>query len=162
MKKSSTTGSGGSHFQSEGGVYKVIKLKTNELILTELASELSDFSFMPTIELINPMSIVQISKAVKDGKVQEEEMALKPFLSLTNSTRFPLSTDTIITMGNMKPATVTFYKAYAEGVQRIYEEEARDEAIFDLLRSIAPDRPLLFIHHETPMVTEIQPLDGDK
>lgn len=154
MKKSSTTGSGGSHYQGSEGVYKVMKLKTGETVLCELAEELKDFSFMPTIDLVNPVLIQYAQMQIQNGAVTGENIIIKPFLSLSSSTVYPISTDVIITMGNMKNPVLKSYLKYTKGMAEQRKEEEADEAIIDLLQSVTPDRPVLIIEHETPMIVE--------
>jgi hypothetical protein len=154
MKKSSTTGSGG-YSSNEGTVYKVIKLKTGEIILCELSKADEDFTFRPIIDLIHPVVMQVNSMQVSAlGSVNSEELTIKPFLSLSNSVTYPMSSDVIITMGDMKPKARNLYLRYIKQMEKQAEADERDDAILNLLEEINPGSPVLFIVHETPYIVE--------
>lgn len=162
MKKSSAIGSGGSpyrgsgwlHSFSDGGVYKVLRLKTGDTVLCEMEKDITDFSYNPTIELINPINIITLKSHLQGFGINHEEITIRPFLTLSDSETFPISTEVILTMGNMKASARKTYLKYIEQVMKQREIDAMDDAIVDLLESINPDRPLLFIEHETAMIVE--------
>ncbi len=138
MAKSSTTGSGGSHFQASGDVLKVVKLKTGEIILCSFDEEVQDFSYAPTINLINPIIILTLKAELENGAMTNESLAIKPFLSLSDSTVFPISTDVIITMGNMKAEARRIYLDYVQNIQHHQLLQQDEIKVLDLLRSVSP------------------------
>ena len=159
IKKSSSTGLGGSHSQFGEGVYKVLKLKTGDSVLCMFDDDIQDFSYNPTIELINPILIMTTQMMSKDQQVVQENYVLKPFLSLSNSVRYPISTDVILTLGDMKPQAKKLYLEYVKSTTTDQENAEKEHAIVDLLKELNPGRPLLFIEHETAMIVE--PTDED-
>lgn len=146
MKKNSTTGLGGSLYQGKE-VLKVLRLKTGETILCELDDEPQDFAYNPTIDLIHPISIITVNYNTQNNQVHGENLMIKPFLMLSDSTRYPISTDVILTMGDMKAGAKRLYKNYLHETLVQRQQDKLDHTITDLLAELNNGR-LMIIEHD--------------
>jgi hypothetical protein len=147
--KSSTTGLGGSHFQAEP-FYKVLKLKTGDFVLCQFDEEVKDFSYAPTINLKFPLNVVNVRVQVEGSAITNETVALKPFMSLSDSEEYPISTDVIVTMGDMKRDAKELYIQFVERMKQHRIEDDIEQKVLALLRSTVGEGKLTIIEEPTP------------
>lgn len=141
MKKSSVIESGRSNFSDDPERFKIIRLKTGDTVLAELDEGLVDFGYNPTVELINPVCVqtANIQANPTNGHVSSELFVWRPFLPFTKSTRLPIASDIILTMGTMDHVAYKSYTLYIREMEERREVARCEQAVIDVMQGALED-----------------------
>ena len=149
MKSPSDISSSPSPFRNEEEVfYKVVRLKTGEAILCSMNDDVRSAVQVPFLVLMNPVMATSTKQITKNDDIVGELFMMRPWIGLSDSKEFTLTTDIVLTIGNLKPAAQKQYIAYLDETlkaekhfkkleeehKKKVDEEKRDIAIYELLK----------------------------
>lgn len=124
------------------GYFKVVRLKTGEMILCAMENDISSIVSITHLTLIEPVQIVQMRETTRNNEVVGESFAMRPWIGMSDSDEFVITTDIVLTIGNQKHEIKKQYLQYvtstAQTKKKIRERLERDEAIEQLLRDVTP------------------------
>jgi len=130
---------------NEGTYYKIVKLKTGESILCTMNHDVRSPGAETHISMSTPVQVVPHQETRRGGQIIGESFILRPWIGLSDSEEFTISTDIILTIGNLKNEVKQQYISYveqtAETVKRQEEhkeQQEREEAVENFLREITP------------------------
>jgi hypothetical protein len=125
---------------TEDNFYKIIRLKTGESILCNMERDLRSTAAETHVQLNVPVQVVPMRETRKGNHVIGESFMLRPWMGLSDGEEFIISSDMILTIGDMKKEVrkqyVTYITQAKETRQRILEQEERSEAADELLREV--------------------------
>jgi hypothetical protein len=138
-----------------GTYYKIVKLKTGETILCTMNYDISSFASETHLQLHIPVQVIPHQETRHNGQVIGESFILRPWIGLSDSEEFTISTDIVLTIGNLKKDAQQQYINYVEHTvetqKRLREQQNREEALENFLREINPGE-LYFI--DDPLTPE--------
>jgi hypothetical protein len=121
--------------------FKVLKLKTGETILCTLDRDLKHVANEAFLYLNEPVQVVPYQETRKNGQILGESFILRPWVGLSDSDEFVISTDIVLTIGKLKKEVREQYVSYISQAQetkrRIQDREERSEAADQLLRELS-------------------------
>jgi len=119
------------------GYYKIVKLKTGENILCSMDRDIKSPASETHLHLTIPVQVVPMKEMRKGNHVVGESFMLRPWMGLSNGEEFTISTDVVLTIGDLKKEVKQQYVNYIsqarETRQRIEDQEAAEE----LLREVS-------------------------
>lgn len=119
------------------GYYKIVKLKTGENILCSMDRDVKSPASETHLQLNIPVQVVPMKEMRKGNHVVGESFMLRPWMGLSDGEEFIISTDIVLTIGNLKKEVKQQYVNYIsqarETRQRIEDQEAAEE----LLREVS-------------------------
>jgi len=122
--------------------FKIIKLKTGEMILCAMASDVKSVATETHLSIIEPVQIIPQQQQRHKGQVIGETFILRPWIGMSDSDEFVISTDIVLTIGDLKRDVRQQYVNYITQTvatkKRVREEEAREEAVMKLLTDVTP------------------------
>lgn len=122
--------------------YKIVKLKTGEIIVCSMANDINSFAKENFLELIEPVQVIPQRETRKGNSIVGESFLLKPWIGLSDSEEFIVNTDIILTIGNLKKEVKQQYVDYvnqtAQLRKKIKDYEEREEAVTKLLQDVTP------------------------
>jgi hypothetical protein len=124
----------------EDGYFKIVKLKTGENILCNMERDVKSAAAETHLHLNIPVQVVPMQETRKGNHVIGESFMLRPWMGLSDGEEFTISTDVVLTIGDMKREVrkqyVTYVTQAKESRQKFLEHEERSEAANDLLREV--------------------------
>lgn len=156
MGKTSNTESSPSPFRGEDGdYYKVIKLKTGESILCSMAKNVTSISSEIHLTMVLPVQAILAKQMTKEDNVVGEMFVLRPWIGLSSSQEFVISTDIVLTIGDLRPAVKNQYLDYLRETQKaeriLQKEEQENEinnAIYRLLSEVNPGKKIQILRDD--------------
>jgi hypothetical protein len=122
--------------------FKIIKLKTGELILCAMASDVKSVAGESHICLIEPVQIIPQQQQRHKGQVIGETFILRPWIGMSDSDEFIISTDIVLTIGDLKRDVRQQYVNYITQTiatkKRVRDQHDREEAVMQLLMDVTP------------------------
>lgn len=122
--------------------FKLVKLKTGETILCTMEKDIKSAAAESHISMTTPVQVIPHKETRKGGQVIGESFILRPWIGLSDSDEFVVSTDVILTIGNVKKEIKKQYIAYVdqtvEARKIVLEREECEEAAEALLRDVTP------------------------
>jgi len=126
----------------EDGYFKIVKLKTGENILCNMERDVKSTAAETHLHLTIPVQVVPMKETRKGNHVIGESFMLRPWMGLSDGEEFTISTDVVLTIGDMKREVKKQYVTYVtqakESRQKFLEQEERSDAVNDLLREVKP------------------------
>lgn len=127
---------------NEGTYYKIVKLKTGETILCTMNHDVRSLAAETHLQLNIPVQVIPHQETRRGGQVIGESFILRPWIGLSDSEEFTISTDIVLTIGSLKKEVRQQYVNYVEHTietqKRQEEQQERAEAAENLLREITP------------------------
>jgi len=124
----------------EDGYFKIVKLKTGENILCNMERDVKSTAAETHLHLTIPVQVVPMKETRKGNHVIGESFMLRPWMGLSDGEEFTISTDVVLTIGDMKREVKKQYVTYVtqakESRQKFLEQEERSDAVNDLLREV--------------------------
>ena len=121
--------------------YKVLKLKTGETILCKLDRDLKNVKDESFLFLNEPVLVVPYQETRKNGQILGESFILRPWIGLSDSDEFVISTDIVLTIGKLKKEVRDQYVSYItqihETKMKMLDRQEREEAAENLLRELS-------------------------
>lgn len=127
-----------SPFKNNEMFYYVLQLKTGDTILCQFSEKIDDFAFSPTMILHSPLKVISVQTHLEGSLVSSEQVALKPFLAMSDSEDYPISTDIIVTMGKMKREVRELYLHFVERIKKRQVEDEIEQKVIELLQDSVP------------------------
>jgi hypothetical protein len=91
-----------------------------------------------------PVQVIPHHETTRNGHVISENFILRPWIGLSDSEEFTISTDIVLTIGNLKKQVRQQYVNYVEHTietqKRQEEQLEREEAAENFLREITPGK----------------------
>jgi hypothetical protein len=127
---------------NEGTYYKIVKLKTGETILCTMNHDVRSLASETHLQMNVPVQVIPHQETRRNGQVIGESFVLRPWIGLSDSDEFTISTDIVLTIGSLKKEVRQQYVNYIEHTietqKRQEEQIEREEAAENLLREITP------------------------
>jgi len=124
----------------EDGYFKIVKLKTGENILCNMERDVKSTAAETHLHLSIPVQVVPMKETRKGNHVIGESFMRRPWMGLSDGEEFTISTDVVLTIGDMKREVKKQYVTYVtqakESRQKFLEQEERSDAANDLLREV--------------------------
>ena len=125
---------------NEGTYYKIVKLKTGETILCTMNHDVRSLASETHLQMNVPVQVIPHQETRRNGQVIGESFVLRPWIGLSDSDEFTISTDIVLTIGSLKKEVRQQYVNYIEHTietqKRQEEQIEREEAAENLLREI--------------------------
>lgn len=122
--------------------FKLVKLKTGETLLCTMEHDVKSAAAETHLSLTTPVQVIPHKETRKNGQVIGESFILRPWMGLSDSEEFTISTDVVLTLGAMKKEIKKQYIAYVdqtnEARKQVLEREECEEAAEALLRDVTP------------------------
>lgn len=122
--------------------YKVVRLKTGESILCSMERDIKSPASETYLQLNVPVQVVPMRETRKGNQIIGESFILRPWMGLSDGDEFVISTDVVLTIGDLKKEVKQQYINYIsqakETRRKMLEREERSEAADELLREITP------------------------
>jgi hypothetical protein len=127
---------------NEGTYYKIVKLKTGEIILCTMVHDVRSLAAETHLKMNIPVQVIPHQETRRGGQVIGESFILRPWIGLSDSEEFTISTDIVLTIGSLKREVRQQYINYVEQTvetqRRQEEQQEREEAVEKFLREITP------------------------
>lgn len=121
--------------------FKVVRLKTGESILCSMSNNVKSLVGETHLSLTMPVQVIQQNETHRQGKVLGESFFLRPWIGLSDSEDFVISTDIILTIGDLRLEVKNHYISYIEQTletqKRTRDAIERSDAADKLLREAA-------------------------
>lgn len=122
------------------GYYKVVRLKTGESILCSMDRDIKSPASETHLQLNVPVQVVPMKEMRKGNHVIGESFMLRPWMGLSDGEEFTISTDVVLTIGDLKKEVKQQYVNYIsqakETRKKILDQEERSEAADELIREM--------------------------
>lgn len=142
MRKDSAINSSMYHFMNNDDFYKIVKLKTGEIILCAMPHDVKSVAGETHLCLIEPVQVIPHHQTRKTGKIVGESFFLRPWMGMSDNDEFVISTDIVLTIGDLKKEVKTQYVNYITQVietkRKKKQRDMDEEAIFKLLTEVTP------------------------
>jgi hypothetical protein len=96
------------------------------------------------LQLNIPVQVIPHQETRRGGQVIGESFILRPWIGLSDSEEFTISTDIVLTIGSLKKEVCQQYINYVEQTietqRRQEEQQEREEALENFLREITPGK----------------------
>ena len=120
--------------------YKVVRLKTGENILCSMERDIKSPASETHLQLNVPVQVVPMKEMRKGNHVVGESFMLRPWMGLSDGEEFTISSDVVLTIGDLKKEVKQQYVNYIsqakETRKKILDQEERSEAADELLREV--------------------------
>jgi hypothetical protein len=120
--------------------YKVVRLKTGENILCSMERDIKSPASETHLQLNVPVQVVPMKEMRKGNHVVGESFMLRPWMGLSDGEEFTISTDVVLTIGDLKKEVKQQYVNYIsqakETRKKILDQEERSDAADELLREV--------------------------
>lgn len=121
--------------------FKVVRLKTGESILCSMSNNVKSLIGETHLSLTMPVQVIQQNETHRQGQVLGESFFLRPWIGLSDSEDFVISTDIILTIGDLRLEVKNHYISYIEQTmetqKRTRDAIERSDAADNLLREAA-------------------------
>ena len=112
------------------------------MILCAMASDVKSVAGESHICLIEPVQIIPQQQQRHKGQVIGETFILRPWIGMSDSDEFIISTDIVLTIGDLKRDVRQQYVNYITQTiatkKRIRDQHDREEAVMQLLMDVTP------------------------
>lgn len=122
----------------ENGYYKIVRLKTGENILCTMDRDLKTPAAETHIQMNVPVQVVPHKETRRGNQIIGESFILRPWMGLSDSEEFYVSTDIILTIGDLKRDVKQQYINYVTQAQETKQRVEDSYAAEMLLREITP------------------------
>lgn len=122
----------------ENGYYKIVRLKTGESILCTMDRDVKTVAAETHIQMNVPVQVIPHKETRKGNQVIGESFILRPWIGLSDSEEFYVSTDIILTIGDLKRDVKQQYINYVTQAQETKQRIADSYAAEMLLREVTP------------------------
>jgi hypothetical protein len=119
------------------GYYKVVKLKTGENILCSMDRDIKSPASETHLHLNIPVQVVPMKEMRKGNHVVGESFMLRPWMGLSDGEEFTISTDIVLTIGDLKKEVKQQYVNYISQARETRQRIEDQEAAEDLLREVS-------------------------
>ena len=120
--------------------YKVVRLKTGENILWSMERDIKSPASETHLQMNVPVQVVPMKEMRKGNHVVGESFMLRPWMGLSDGEEFTISTDVVLTIGDLKKEVKQQYVNYIsqakETRKKILDQEERSDAADELLREV--------------------------
>jgi len=124
----------------QDGYFKIVRLKTGENILCSMDRDIKSPASETHLQLNIPVQVVPMKEMRKGNHVVGESFMLRPWMGLSDGEEFTISTDVVLTIGDLKKEVKQQYVNYIsqakETRKKILDQEERSEAADELLREM--------------------------
>lgn len=131
--------------------YKVVRLKTGDVILCTIESDIAMTPSMTLLQIGSPLQVITVQDSRKGNSIMGESFILRPWMGMSDNSEFTINTDLVVTMGDMKPDIKQHYINYIEhsldAAQQIFDAQERSNAADQLIRDVSGG-DLNIIHEE--------------
>lgn len=121
--------------------FKVVRLKTGESILCSMSNNVKSLIGETHLSLTMPVQVIHQNETQRQGQVLGESFFLRPWIGLSDSEDFVISTDIILTIGDLRLEVKNHYINYVEQTietqKRTRDAIERSNAADTLLREAA-------------------------
>lgn len=121
--------------------FKVVRLKTGESILCSMSNNVKSLIGETHLSLTMPVQVIHQNETQRKGQVLGESFFLRPWIGLSDSEDFVISTDIILTIGDLRLEVKNHYINYVEQTietqKRTRDAIERSDAADNLLREAA-------------------------
>lgn len=143
MAKTFPTESSPSPFNSEEGqFFKVVKLKTGESLLCSMPKNITSVASEMFLTMVHPVQCILTRQMTKNDDVVAEMFILRPWLGVSDSEEFDVTTDIVLTVGNMRPIVKRQYLQYLREfakAQKMIQTEAETEEMENAIHRVLTD-----------------------
>lgn len=119
--------------------YRTYRLRTGEILLCTVAKYKEDFNTTNFTTIYNPIAIQLFGN---------DRMNMANWMPMSEGDEYKLSTDMILSWGGMRGVIREQYDSFVKQIKTAREEEERDEALVEFLKSVTPGRPIYEIADE--------------
>lgn len=121
--------------------FKILKLKTGEQILCSMSNDVKSAASETHLRLTMPVQVVPQNETRKANQIVGESFFLRPWIGLSDSEEFVISTDIIVTIGDVKREVKEHYINYVEHAietnKRIRDKQETSDAVDQLIRDVS-------------------------
>lgn len=123
---------------STGTYYKIVRLKTGESILCSMNHDVKSLATETHIHLNTPVQVVPHQETRRGNHVLGESFMLRPWMGLSDSDEFTISTDIVLTIGSLKKEVREQYINYVHHANETRQRIEDSETAYEFLREITP------------------------
>lgn len=123
---------------STGTYYKVVRLKTGESILCSMNNDVKSLVSESHLQLNTPVQVVPHQETRRGNHVLGETFILRPWMGLSDGEEFIISTDIVLTIGNLKKEVREQYINYVNHANETRQRIEDSETVYEFLRDITP------------------------
>lgn len=120
----------------DGEYYKVVRLKTGESILCSMDNDVKSLAAENYLHLQTPVQVLPHQESRRGNQVVGESYLLRPWIGLSDSDKFVISTDMVLTIGDLKKEVKEQYLNYlhhtAETRRKIEEQDAINQLLLEV------------------------------
>jgi len=132
----------------ENSFCKIVKLKTGEFILCAMDRDVKSLASETHIGLIEPVQVVGQQEKRQGNMIVGETYLLRPWIGLSDTEEFTVSTDIILTIGDQKNEVREQYINYIEHTHETKQRQADRRAIHSLLEELSPSGNVYIINED--------------
>lgn len=121
--------------------FKIVRLKTGESILCSMSNNVKSLIGETHLSLTMPVQVIHQSESQQKGQVLGESFFLRPWIGLSDSEDFVISTDIILTIGDLRREVKNHYVSYIEQTmetqKKVKDAYERSDAADNLLKEVS-------------------------
>lgn len=133
---------------SNDGYYKVVKLKTGESILCTMTNDVKSLSQENYLRLQTPIQVLPQQESRRGNQVVGESYLLRPWIGLSDNDEFVISTDMVLTIGNLKKEVREQYLNYLHHTNETRHKMEQQAALYKLLTEVNDGNEVHIINDE--------------
>lgn len=118
--------------------YKIVKLKTGETILCSMDTDVRNLIAETHLRMNIPVQVIPQRETRRGNNVIGETFVLRPWIGLSDSEQFTISSDVVLTIGNLKREVKQQYIEYVTHSQETRQRIEDSNAVYDLLCEVTP------------------------
>lgn len=118
--------------------YKIVKLKTGETILCTMDNDVRSTLTETHIRINTPVQVIPQRETRRGNDIIGETFVLRPWMGLSDSEQFTISSDIVMTIGNLKREVKQQYIEYVNHSQQSRQRMEDSHAAYELLREVTP------------------------
>lgn len=120
--------------------FKLIRLKTGEIIIGSMDDDVKSAAVVPYITINVPVQVVPHMEQRKENTVVGESFIFRPWLGLSDSEEFTITSEIILTIGDLKKEVQKQYKEFVEQTfesrKKVIQQEECEQAVDEFLRDL--------------------------
>lgn len=116
--------------------YKVVRLKTGESILCTMDHDINSLASENYLHLQTPVQVVPQQESRRGNQIVGESYLLRPWIGLSDSDNFVISSDMVLTIGNLKREVKQQYVNYINHTNETRRKLEEQDAVFQLLSDV--------------------------
>lgn len=118
--------------------FKIVKLKTGETILCSMENDVRTMVSEPYIRMHEPVQVIPQRETRRGNNVIGETFVLRPWIGLSDSDEFTISSDVVLTIGNLKREVKQQYVDYITQAHETRQRLEDSNAAHELLCEVTP------------------------